>query len=91
MLFEEIMDRIIKARADVLHAGRLLAQWYLPSGESPDTNEYTLLVNLIKHANEALDSVVSDMVRESTRGTEAEQGPPSRLLRRPAVNRSRPS
>jgi hypothetical protein len=91
MPFEEIMDRIIKARADVLHADRLLAQWYLPSGEIPDANEYTLLVNLIKHANEALDSVVSDMVRESANASEADQRSTSQLIRRPTMNRSRPS
>lgn len=89
MPFEEIMDRIIKARADVLRADKLLAQWYLPSGEAPDTNEYTLLVNLIKHANEALDSVVSDMVKESTNASESNREPASQLVRRPAMSRSR--
>lgn len=89
MLFQQIMDRIIKARADVLHAGRLLAQWDSRAGRSPDPNEYVLLVNLIRQADETLDSVVSGMVKESVRLSDTEGVGLPRSRRRPALNRSR--
>jgi hypothetical protein len=91
MVFREMMDSIIKARADVIHAGRLLAQWGPPTGGNPEPNEYLLLADLIREANEALDSVVSRMVKESRRLSEKEDEIPSRLKRRSAAHRSRPS
>jgi hypothetical protein len=89
MLFQEMMDSIIKARADILHAGRLLAQLDLGAGKSPEPNEYSLLKSLIEQANEVLDSVVSCMVKESTRMNDAEDSAPPRLRRRAAPHRSR--
>lgn len=89
MVFEEIIDRVIKARADVLHADKILAQWDLRAGECPDANEYSLLVTLIKHANEILDSVVTGMVKASSETASASQPVHSRLGSRQNMNRSR--
>jgi hypothetical protein len=91
MVFEEIMDRIIKARADVLHASRLLAQRDSRARRGLDPNEYSLLVSLIRQANEELDSVISGLVKESTKSTDAQDPISPRLGRRPTANRSRPS
>lgn len=92
MLFEDVVDRIIRARSQVLHADRVLAQWSnLRPGESPDTNEYVLLVNLIKQASENLDSVVSKVVKKSAETGKAPAAAPSGRARRSAAHRSRPS
>jgi len=92
MFFEDIMDRIIKARSQVLHADRVLARWRnLRPGETPDTNEYVLLVNLIKQASENLDSVVTNVVKKSAETDKAHAAAPSGIARRSAAHRSRPS
>jgi hypothetical protein len=92
MLFEDIVDRIIRARSQVLHADRVLAQWSnLRPGESPDTNEYVLLVNLIKQASENLDSVVSKVVKKSSGAEKPPAAARSGTARRSAAHRSRPS
>lgn len=92
MLFEDIVDRIIRARSQVLHADRVLAQWSnLRPGESPDTNEYVLLVNLIKQASENLDSVVSKVVKKSSGTEKSPAAAGSGTARRSAAHRSRVS
>ena len=90
-MFGEIMDWIVKARTDVHHASRLLAQWDLRTEKGSRTSDYSLLVNLIREANEALDRVVSGMVKESTNVNDAEESIPPGHPRPPTISRSRPS
>jgi hypothetical protein len=92
MRFDDIMDRIIKARSEMLHADRLLTRWScLSPGESPDANEYALLIDLIRNANENLDSVVGDMVKISAKAAGSAESTRSRFARRLAAHSSRPS
>lgn len=90
MVYEKIMNVIIKARTDVLHASRLLAQWDEWAGRSPTPNEYHLLVTLIGQVSEALDSVVTGMVKKSAKVAQKEGAVPSRSNRRRAASRSVP-
>ncbi len=67
MTYKELMDPIIRAKAELFHVEKLLGEWSTDGRRKPHQKEYTAAIDFVATASASLDAVLEHVVRRLNR------------------------
>jgi hypothetical protein len=77
-MHEDIIDPVVRARADILHAEKALSEWLNHGRERSALTDCSAAIGFLRRAHDSLDTVIERVVKKAN-----DHGETGRSPRRP--------